>query len=533
MDKNGSELEVVHGRRVYRLTTSFLRGAREVRHLALRADPLRDDRFAGAAQALAKTRPVRKPWQDELLRLGAFLATKEHLVDDLAALFGSEEQALTVLGEAWRRVVAPQAAPSATQDAFLHALGLYDELPVALSLLRLARLEPRGEMPMVMSHSARHAWVTKETGSGSVRVGHEVWETSVLWQTGRRMPVGLFVIENESDEEAASHPTTAKAHPLDQFFYWDHRWRELGLPRSCPMIWITPPSGLTVETLEPCARFRFSFTVPQDFADQLPSDDPPQKAVREVTVTAGGRVRKFRSHRAPSGRILTNCVRNTSDALALDKMRRKTEVILDSAFARSGAPADASRPWLGTQTDAMLRGRLALGFLTLLLEEAFAETLRRIEREGTAEASSLRSAVCLAAAADLSDADQALALSALASVFEVLAPETKSGKGEQAATTREVSGKSSEEKPQETPKTAEIAEPGGNETARTEGGTQVATPSTPPVERISPKKSEPSLFDDLQLFPEPPEAHPSTREWRRTVRPKNASLQGVLFTFED
>ena len=318
------------------------------------------------------------------------------------------------------------------------------------------------------------------------------------------MPVGLFVIENEGD--APDRPTTPETHPLDQFFYWDHRWRELGLPRSAPMIWITPPAGLTPQTLEPCARFRFSFTLSNEFVANFPSADPADRAVREVTVRSGGRERKFLSHRVPEGRVVTNCVRSTGDALALDKMRRKTEALWDAAFARSGAPRDPARPWIGTQTDAMLRGRLFLGFLTLLLSEALLEVLRRIEREGSAESSSLLDAVRLAALPELDDETAALAQSALASVFEVLEPKERED-AEPASTTKPVV------EPAETPAPEEV---------------------TPTPASATPPAKAPDLFgDELLLFPEPPEAHPTTREWRRRARPKNSTLQGVLFSLDD
>ena len=210
----------------------------------------------------------------------------------------------------------------------------------------------------------------------------------------------------------------------------------------------------------------------------------------------------------PEGRVVTNCVRSTGDALALDKMRRKTEALWDAAFARSGAPQDLARPWIGTQTDAMLRGRLFLGFLTLLLSEALFEVLRRIEREGSAESSSLLDAVRLAALPELDDETAALAQSALASVFEVLEPKERE-EVEPASATK--------------PAIEPAATPAPEGVAPTPVPAPVATPA-----------KAPDLFgDELLLFPEPPEAHPTTREWRRRTRPKNSSLQGVLFSLDD
>lgn len=501
MEKKVNEAEIVHGRHAYRLTTALLSGGREARSLALRPDSARDATLAGAVSGLARVRPAPKPWQRELLRLGAVLSQRENLAQDLTALFG-DDRSDAVLAEAWRRAMKPEENGAASESAFLHALGLYDELPVALTLRRLARLETRGVIPMVMTHHASDARVTRDTGNGSVRVTKDNWETSVLWQTGRRIPVGLFVIENEGD--APDRPTTPQTHPLDQFFYWDHRWRELGLPRSAPMIWITPPAGLAPSTLEPCARFRFSFTLPNEFVANFPSPDPEERAVREVTVRSGGRERKFLSHRVPGGRVVTNCVRSTGDALALDKMRRKTEAFWNAAFARSGEPEDPSRPWIGTQTDAMLRGRLFLGFLTLLLSESLFDILRRIEREGSAEASSLLDAIRLAAQPELDEETSALALSALTSVFEVLAPKEK-----------------------EEPRAVANA-------SKEEPAAPAEKPAAETVDSQTPAAKTPDLFgDELLLFPEPPEAHPTTREWRRRSRPKNSSLQGVLFSLDD
>ena len=505
MEKKVNETEIRHGRHAYRLTIALLSGGREGRSLALRPDAARDASLREAVAGLARVRPAPKPWQRELLRLGSVLSQRENLVQDLTALFGPGGTE-AALAEAWRRTTTPETDGSAAESAFLHALGLFDELPVALTLRRLARLETRGVMPMVMTHRVTDARVTRDAGNGSVRVTKDNWETSVLWQTGRRMPVGLFVIENEGD--APDRPTTPETHPLDQFFYWDHRWRELGLPRSAPMIWITPPAGLTPQTLEPCARFRFSFTLPNEFVANFPSADPIERAVREVTVRSGGRERKFLSHRVPEGRVVTNCVRSTGDALALDKMRRKTEALWDAAFARSGAPQDLARPWIGTQTDAMLRGRLFLGFLTLLLSEALFEVLRRIEREGSAESSSLLDAVRLAALPELDDETAALAQSALASVFEVLEPKEREEVEPASATKPAI------------------------ESAETPASEGVA-PTPVPAPVATPAKA-PDLFgDELLLFPEPPEAHPTTREWRRRTRPKNSSLQGVLFSLDD
>lgn len=150
----------------------------------------------------------------------------------------------------------------------------------------------------------------------------------------------------------------------------------------------------------------------------------------------------------------------------------------------------------------MLRGRLFLGFLTLLLSEALFEVLRRIEREGSAESSSLLDAVRLAALPELDDETAALAQSALASVFEVLEPKERE----------------------------EVAPERTTESATSSEGTSpapVTAPATPPA------KAADLFGDELLLFPEPPEAHPTTREWRRRARPKNSSLQGVLFSLDD
>lgn len=548
MEKIVNETTVRHGSHEYRLLTRALRAGREVRELALRDDVERDDRFARSLEGLAKIRNQRSKLASFHAELGRFFAERERLTEDLSALLG-KDRAEAVLAEAWRRVTVSESGTSAPVETFLHALGLFDELPVALTLKRLARLETRGIIPMVMAHRSAQARVTRDVGSGTLLVMKENWETSVLWQTGRRLPVGFFVIEN--DEKASPTPTTTDTHPLDQFFYWDHRWRELGLPRSAPMIWITPPAGLTPEKLEPCARFRFSFTVPQAFEEKLPSADPATKAVREVTVRASGRERKFLSHRAPSGRVITNCVRNTADALALDKMRRKTEALWAKAFVDSGEPVDATRPWLGLQTDAMLRGRLMLGFLTLVLDEALSEVLRRIEREGTAEASSLREAIGLATKENLSESDEQLSEAALTAVYELLAPKENTGKREKESVAQD---KVHAEKPTEQSTECQTTSPVEKPAERVVHDSATEIP-TKPVEQLATgenaetlesdaskdektgscaKPAEGDLFGgELLLFPEPPAAHPTTREWRRKVRPKNATLQGVLFTFDE
>ena len=145
----------------------------------------------------------------------------------------------------------------------------------------------------------------------------------------------------------------------------------------------------------------------------------------------------------------------------------------------------------------MLRGRLFLGFLTLLLSESLFDILRRIEREGSAEASSLLDAIRLAAQPELDEETSALALSALASVFEVLAPKEK-------------------------------------EEPRAVANASKEKPAAETVDSRTPAAKTPDLFgDELLLFPEPPEAHPTTREWRRRSRPKNSSLQGVLFSLDE
>ena len=87
MEKKVNETEIRHGRHAYRLTAALLSGGREARTLALRPDAVRDASLREAVAGLAKVRPAPKPWQRELMRLGAVLSQRENLLCASAPFF--------------------------------------------------------------------------------------------------------------------------------------------------------------------------------------------------------------------------------------------------------------------------------------------------------------------------------------------------------------------------------------------------------------------------------------------------------------
>lgn len=325
----------------------------------------------------------------QLRRIGKALHDVDGIRTDLTNFVG-EVVADHILDSAWRMVLSDCAKinyeGSHEERAFWTRLGKVHDLPVALAIARIERLDTSEEIPMVMCNERRDAYLVKEndkTKALSVRQGP--WDVTALWMTGRRMPVAFFPIEYPKKEELGTSLRFETQPFLDQFFHWDHMWRQIGLPQMCPMIWTTPPKGLTQAELVRCGRFRFSFMVDGEMAKALCDLNPGDRVTRQIQMVGDDqRERTYMVHKidgVDDACVVSNCVRRRQDAQALVDMRRKFAHVVDLGFMGAIQQKAHSRPWLEAPSADLVRGRLLIGFLTLYLFEAFNERFKKLAKD--------------------------------------------------------------------------------------------------------------------------------------------------------
>lgn len=389
-----SQATVNHGVHQYQLRIDLEEGKIKEKHVLRRQGM---SLAIGALQAKLSTLRASMfersialdPVATQLRRIGQSLQDVDGIRSDLTNLLG-EVVAEHVFNSAWRMVLSDCAQipyeGSNEERAFWTRLGKVHDLPVALAIARIERLDTSEEIPMVMCNERRQAYLVKEneqTKALSVRQGP--WDVTALWMTGRRMPVAFFPIEYPKKEELGQSLRFETQPFLDQFFHWDHMWRQIGLPQMCPMIWTTPPTGLTEHELVNCGRFRFSFLVHGEMAQSLCDLNPGDRVTRQIQmVGADQRERTYVVHKIdamPESCVVSNCVRRRQDAQALVDMSTKFAHVVDLGFMGAIQNKSNTRPWLEAPSADLVRGRLLIGFLTLYLFEAFNERVKKLQKD--------------------------------------------------------------------------------------------------------------------------------------------------------